>query len=84
MEFGAHLPQIAWGGERPPSLEALTPAHHEAAARVLGACNQRAILLSIGGGAEAAQPLEDFAAGVVRTLLAGIGPEAGADPDEAR
>lgn len=46
-----------------------------AAALLLGACNQRAILLSIGGGAEAAQPLEDFAAGVVRTLLAGIGPD---------
>lgn len=24
MEFGAHLPQIAWGGEDPPSLSALT------------------------------------------------------------
>nr|WP_314172200.1 helix-turn-helix domain-containing protein [Streptomyces sp. DSM 40971] len=47
-----------------------------AAALLLGACNQRAILLNIGGGAEEGQqPLEDFAAGVVRTLLAGIAPE---------
>lgn len=45
-----------------------------AAALLLGACNQRAILLSIGGGVEAAQPLEDFAADIVRTLLAGIAP----------
>jgi AcrR family transcriptional regulator len=50
-----------------------------AAALLLGACNQRAILLSIGGGAEAAQSLEDFAAGIVRTLLAGIHP--GESPD---
>ncbi|RAJ71901.1 TetR family transcriptional regulator [Streptomyces sp. Amel2xB2] len=45
-----------------------------AAALLLGACSQRAILLSIGGGAEASQPLEDFAADIVRTLLAGIAP----------
>lgn len=45
-----------------------------AAALLLGACSQRALLLNIGGGAEAAQPLEDFAADIVRTLLAGIGP----------
>ncbi|MGH3311100.1 MAG: TetR/AcrR family transcriptional regulator [Streptomyces sp.] len=43
-----------------------------AAALLLGACHQRAILLSIGGGAEAAQPLEEFAANLVRTLLGGI------------
>lgn len=55
-----------------------------AAALLLGACNQRAILLSIGGGADAAQPLEDFAKGVVRTLLAGIGPEAGTDEGPGR
>lgn len=52
-----------------------------AAALLLGACSQRAVLASIGGGAEAAQPLEDFAAGLVRTLLAGIA--AGGSADEA-
>jgi AcrR family transcriptional regulator len=43
-----------------------------AAALLLGACSQRAVLLSIGGGADEAQPLEKFAAALVRTLLAGI------------
>ncbi|HWM37262.1 MAG TPA: TetR/AcrR family transcriptional regulator [Streptomyces sp.] len=43
-----------------------------AASLLLGACNQRAILLSIGSGAGAPQPLEEFAANLVRTLLAGI------------
>lgn len=54
-----------------------------AAALLLGACNQRAILLSIGGGAEATQPLEDFAAGIVRTLLAGIGADGSDESPDA-
>lgn len=45
---------------------------YAAAALLLGACNQRAILLSIGAGAEPAQPLEEWAASLVCTLLAGI------------
>ena len=43
-----------------------------AAALLLGACNQRAVLLGIGAGAQSAQPLEEFATGLVRALLAGI------------
>jgi AcrR family transcriptional regulator len=52
-----------------------------AAALLLGACSQRAILLSIGGGADEAPPLEDFAAGVVNTLLTGIAPEERTTPE---
>ncbi|OEU85215.1 TetR family transcriptional regulator [Streptomyces abyssalis] len=52
-----------------------------AAALLMGACSQRAILLSIGGGADTAQPVEEFAVGIVRTLLAGIAPSASPDTE---
>ncbi|MDK1472937.1 TetR/AcrR family transcriptional regulator [Streptomyces sp. 549] len=46
---------------------------HAAAALLLGACAQRAFAYDADGGAEPPQSTEDFAAGLARTLLAGIG-----------
>lgn len=44
-----------------------------AAALLLGACFQRAFLDDFRGGEQPAQPLDDFAAALARTLLEGVG-----------
>ncbi|MFE3098132.1 TetR/AcrR family transcriptional regulator [Streptomyces sp. NPDC059248] len=48
-----------------------------AAALLLGACAQRAFVYDASGGMPAPQSPEEFAAGLVRTLLGGLLPEPG-------